>query len=279
MKKKNWMLLLISALLTGFTLTACGGSDDGEPQKPNEEQKEEEKEEEKEQQTGISDPNGSLEGSDYFIIQMDEISAKKIKSKTHAEFFPNAADGESPEEASKTRHLYVWENTYQAGTPQGPNSYGLVQGWISLVVNSVGWSGAGYSVPAFYKDDLLKLMQIAKEPEKYFLHISLKTKQTGKSHLLMLNFGSNNTGKVAVGSVAFEDAGVTYQPYANINPNGEWNELNIPITEFMRPAAGGLDYANKSDVETAGTNVFSFLSGGVAGTTLDFDAVFIYKKK
>jgi hypothetical protein len=47
----------------------------------------------------------------------------------------------------------------------------------------------------------------------------------------------------------------------------------------MKPAAGGLDYLNKSDIETKGTNVLSFLSGGVAGTTFDFDAVFIYKKK
>ena len=35
MKKKNLMLLFISALLMGFTFASCGGSDDdGEPKKP-----------------------------------------------------------------------------------------------------------------------------------------------------------------------------------------------------------------------------------------------------
>lgn len=282
MKKKNLMLLFISALLMGFTFASCGGSDDdGEPKKPDTETPggDDGNGGDDEDLSGIVDPSGSLEGSNYYVIQLDETCAKKIKGKVIAEFYANGVDGETEEEAAKTRHLYVWDNTYEAGTPQGPNCYGLVQGWTSLVVTNVGWSGAGYSVPAYCKDDLLKMMEIGKEPEKYFLHISVKTKQAGKSHLLLLNFGTGNTGKVAIGSVPFEDAGVTFQPYASITADGEWNELNIPITEFMKPAAGSLDYLNKSDIETAGTNVLSFLSGGVAGTTFDFDAVFIYKKK
>lgn len=286
MKKKNLMLLFISALLMGFTFASCGGDDDGAPEKPKTEEpgggggNEGEDPDPENPDTGdINDPSGSLSGSDYFVIQLDETCASKIKNKVVAEFYPDGVDGETPEEAAEKIHLYVWDNTYEAGTPSGPNCYGLVHGWTSLVVTSVGWSGAGYSVPAYRKDDLLKMQRIANEPEKYFLHISVKTKQTGKSHLLLLNYGTGNTGKVAIGSVPFMDGGATFEPYADITTDGEWNELNIPITEFMKPEAGGLDYLNKSDIETAGTNVLSFLSGGVAGTTFDFDAVFIYKKK
>lgn len=280
MKKKNLMLLFISTLLMGFTFAGCGGSDDdGEPKKPGTETPGGDDGDDDEDLSGIVDPSGSLEGSNYYVIQLDETCAKKIKNKVIAEFYPDGVDGETEEDAAKAIHLYVWDNTYEAGTPSGPNCYGLVHGWTSLVVTSVGWSGAGYSVPAYRKDDLLKMQKIAEEPEKYFLHISVKTKQAGKSHLLQLNYGTGNIGKVAIGSVPFEDAGTTFEPYADITADGEWNELNIPITEFMKPAAGGLDYLNKSDIESKGTNVLSFLSGSVAGTTFDFDAVFIYKKK
>lgn len=285
MKKKNLMLLFISALLMGFTFASCGGDDDGAPQKPDTEEPGggDEPTPDDPNIGDISDPNGSLDGSDYFVIQLDETCANKIKNKVVAEFYANGVDGETEEEAKKTRHLYVWENTYEAGSPSGPNCYGLIHGWTSLVVaNNKTWSGAGYNVPAYYANDLLKMKQIGEEPEKYYFHIAYKTKQTGKSHLLTLSYGDNNKGSVAIGSVPFVDgegaATVTYQPYGNITTDGEWNELNIPITEFMKPEAGGLDYLNTSEA-AAGTNVFSFLSGGVAGTTFDFDAVFIYKKK
>ena len=278
MKKKNLMLLFASALLMGFTFVGCGGSDDGEgPKKPDTETPDDTNDDE-DNTSDIVDPNGSLEGSDYFVIQLDETAAKKIKGKVIAEFYPNGVDGETEEEAKQTKHLYVWDNTYIAGTPSGPNCYGLVQGWTSLVVTNAGWSGAGYQVPAFCKDDLLKMKKIGTEPEKYFLHIAVKTKQAGRPHLLLLNYGDNNTGKVAIGG-DFTDGDKTFTSFANITTDGEWNEINIPISEFMKPAAGGLDYSNESNIQTAGTNVLSFLSGGTAGTTFDFDAVFIYKKK
>lgn len=281
MKKKNLMLLFISALLMGFTFASCGGSDDGEPKKPDTETPggDDDGDDDDDDQGSIVDPSGSLDGSDYFIIQLDETSAKKIKSKVIAEFYANGAEGETEEEAKTTRHLYIWDLTYEAGTPQGPNAYGLVQGWPSFVVTSLGWSGAGFSVPAFYKDDLLKMKKIATEPENYYLHIAMKSKQPNRSHLISLIFGNNNTGAVALGDISYVDAGKTYQPYGQFTANGEWHEFNIPITEFMKPAAGGLDYSNESDIAINGTNVFTFLSGAVTGTTFDFDAVFIYKKK
>lgn len=288
MKKKNLMLLFISALLMGFTFASCGGDDDGAPEKPKTEEpgggggNEGEDPDPENPDTGdINDPSGSLSGSDYFVIQLDETCASKIKNKVVAEFYPNGVDGESEEEAKKARHLYLWENTYEPGVPSGPNCYGLIQGWVSVVVaNGATWSGGGYTAPpAYYGDDLRKMSQIGQEPEKYFLHIAYKTKQTGKSHLLTLDYGGDsNKGSVAIGSVPFNDNGKIYEPYGTITTDGEWNELNIPITEFGKPAAGGLDYSNTANIDKI-ANVFSFLSGGVAGTTFDFDAVFIYKKK
>ena len=47
----------------------------------------------------------------------------------------------------------------------------------------------------------------------------------------------------------------------------EWNEYEISISDF------GIDYTT-----TSKGNYFSVLSGGVAGTTLDLDAIFYYKK-
>lgn len=237
----------------------------------------------------VTDPTGgdekinhvSLEGSDYFVIQMGEKEVAQIKSKMIASFAQNTGD------QSGSKNLYVWENTYAAGATQGKNFYGVTgEGWVSMTVTSVGWSGMGYScgwggakpTPAGKEaeqteamNDLNKLAAIMDAPDDYYFHIAMKSTDNA-SHMLYLNGANNTKGGVCIGSSTFNDNGATYPAYTDFTRNGDWGEIEIPMSYFTKQ---GLIYSTNN---TAGINVLSILSGGVSGTQLQFDACFIYKK-
>lgn len=237
----------------------------------------------------VTDPTGgdekinhvSLEGSDYFIIQLGEKEVAQIGGKMVASFAQNTAD------QTGSKNLYVWEKTYVAGATQGKNFYGVTgEGWVSLTVTSVGWSGLGYScgwgganpTPAGKETeqqeamaDLNKLAAIMDAPDDYYFHIAMKSTDNA-SHMLYLNGANNTKGGVCIGAAAFNDNGASYPAYADFTRNGDWGEIEIPMSYFTKQ---GLIYSTNN---TTGINVLSILSGGVSGTQLQFDACFIYKK-
>lgn len=200
----------------------------------------------------------SLEGTDYFVFQMGGQAAEQIKDRIVADFRPNDND----------KNLWVWESTYNAGETSGKNFYGEAEGWVSLQVTSVGWSGCAYACDDL--NELNKLAAIMDAPDDYYLHLAMKSTDNA-SHLLFLD-GTSGSGKVCIGSAAFVDNGTTYQPYANFTRNGDWGEIEIPMSYLT---GQGLVYGNNNP---KGLNVFGFLSGAQTGTMLQFDAAFIYKK-
>lgn len=200
----------------------------------------------------------SLEGTDYFVFQMGGQAAEQIADRIVADFRPNDND----------KNLWVWENTYNAGETSGKNFYGEAEGWVSLQVTSVGWSGCAYACDDL--NELNKLAAIMDAPGDYYLHLAMKSTDNA-SHLLFLD-GTSGSGKVCIGSAAFVDNNVTYQPYTNFTRNGDWGEIEIPMSYLTDQ---GLVYGNNNP---KGLNVFGFLSGGQTGTMLQFDAAFIYKK-
>ena len=200
----------------------------------------------------------SLQGTDYFVIQLGGQAAEQIADRIVADFRPD----------DDKKNLWVWESTYIAGETSGKNFYGEAEGWVSLTVTSVGWSGCAYACDDL--EALNKLAQIMDEPENYYLHLAMKSTDNA-SHLLFLN-GTTGAGKACIGSSAFVDGADTYQPKANFTRNGDWGEIEICMKDFTD---AGLVYGNNN---LKGQNVFGFLSGGVTGTMLQFDAAFIYKK-
>ena len=143
--------------------------------------------------------------------------------------------------------LYVWDNTYIGGTPSGMNSLGLTEGWFSFVVQNVGWSGCGFAGVAPGKD-----MSIL--DDDYYLHIAFKSN----------------------GDAAFPDNGSTIPVLENFPRDGKWYAYDIPMSVLKNFIVG--DVMFKDDPKAYKGNAVWFLSGGVAGTTLDFDQVFFYKK-
>ena len=200
----------------------------------------------------------SLQGSDYFVFQMDDITYEKIASKVVADFRHNGS----------TNFFYIWDNTYAANTTQGLNFYGEPEGWVSLDVLSVGWSGCAYHVMDL--ESLNKLSAIMVDPENYYFHIAMKSTDNA-SHLICLD-GTAGNARFCVGESAFVDVGNTYQPMAGLKRDGSWNEIEINMADLL---SQGLTYANNN---TNPLNVLYFLSGGLRGTNLQFDAAFIYKK-
>lgn len=200
----------------------------------------------------------SLQGSDYFIFQMDDITYEKIASKVVADFRPDEV----------ANFFYIWENTYAAGTTQGLNFYGEPEGWVSLDVMSVGWSGCGLRISDM--ELLNRMSAIMEEPENYYFHIAMRSTDNA-SHLLCLGC-TTGSARFCVGESAFVDGGTTYQPMAGLKRDGSWNEIEICMADLL---SQGLAYGSNN---TNALDVFWVLSGGVSGTNLQFDAAFIYKK-
>lgn len=206
--------------------------------------------------TERTDFSHSLTGSEYFPIILDNVTAAALGTKIALDLRPDEI----------TRFLYIWDNTFTAAESTGPNFYGEVEPWTSLIVSNIGWSGAGYFVAdAAYTDGLAK---ITATPADYTLHIGIKSKDNA-THVFGLE-GQSNV-RFAVGPTNFNDNGTIYEPIADFTRDGEWHEIEIPMTTLVEK---GLFYSTGMGTK----NVFLVLSGGVAGTTLDLDAVFIYKK-
>ena len=197
----------------------------------------------------------SLKGSEYVVITLDEYTAATLGSKIKANYGPDDV----------TRFLYVWEGTYNGGTCSGLNCYGEAAAWTSLVVTNVGWSGAGW----VNKEDTPAFVASTSELADWKFHVAYKG-PAGRAHLLILTW-NGSTYKFAIGDGQIEVDNILHTAIAPVSGAFEpnvWNEYEVSLEE------AGLDYTKAGQAD----NLVSVLSGGVAGTTLDVDAIFFYKK-
>jgi hypothetical protein len=199
----------------------------------------------------------SLTGTEYYPIILDGVTAEKLGTKIKADLRPDEI----------TKFLYIWDGTFTPETPSGPNCFGEVEAWTSLVVGTVGWSGAGFNCKDAAALD--KLVPLTANTDNYYLHIGIKSKSNA-TYVFGLEGQSN--ARFAVGSTDFNDNGTIYEPIADFPRDGEWQKIEIPLSTLKTK---GLLYSEGM----VDKNVFLFLAGGVTGTTIDLDAVFIYKKQ
>lgn len=198
----------------------------------------------------------SLMGSNYYLISVDDATVNNFigTAKIAGDYRPN----------NSTNNLYLW-NGFTAGTSSGNNFYGNNAAWLSLVVTGAGgWSGGGYNIAQ--GAELNKLKAVTDDTSgKYYLHLAIKSSTTN-SYEIGLASGSIDA-KIVLGTAAMDNIA----PYSNFTRDGNWQEVEIPISVFK---AKGLNYTTGM----AATNVFEFLAGGTAGVKLEMDAIFIYKK-
>lgn len=271
MKTKFLIWSFAAMLLSGMSFTSCSNDDptdsgteqngengeDTDDENANDENKDDDNNDET--SAGIT---LDTTGSDYYVFLLGDSQFESLGDKVVADFRP---EGDGTDDTQK--NLYIWGNTYTPGTCTGPNAFGDVEGWTSLVAGSIGWTGAGISIPTTFSSTLAKLKDINDEYEDYVLHVVLKTSQSSWAVSLGLDYGDANSGVVVIGNTSIDNIA----PYKDITHDGEWNLVTIPLSKFYET---GFTYSKEN---VTSSNVFHFLSGAVAGTTLDIDACFIYK--
>lgn len=199
--------------------------------------------------------------SKYYVIYLDDETKNA-----------NLADDQyvyiGPDDDA-ARHLWVWENTYSFNTTSGQNSFGVPGAYTSIKVGTVGWSGLGYA-----NDNPIDLSGITSE---YTFHFAIKS--TSKESLdFKLGDGSydeagaskNNPADIVLGSNAYEGK----DPVGNFERDGEWYNIDVPVS-YLEDNFGLALSKNKYFKG----NILSILAGGVAGTVVDYDAVFFYGPK
>lgn len=196
-----------------------------------------------------------VKGSKFWPVIMDVETLEANQSKMVASFQPNDVD----------QFLYIWENTYVAGNGDGFNSMGKAEGYTSLVVGTVGWSGAGFWLSE--GSGGMKACQalrdsIVANPDQYFLHMAIKSTDQASHTFFIMNTMDT---KFVLGTPF--DGGTAIENFAR---DGKWHHYDIPMTLFA-------DALVTADL-TAWANIFAMLSDGTPGVQLNLDAVYFYKK-
>lgn len=196
-----------------------------------------------------------LNGSNYYPIVMDAVTYETIKGRVVADLRVD----------DTTTWLWIWENTYVAGTSTGPNYFGEVEGWVALQVGTVGWSGAGFC--CYDAAKLSKLADVTANPADYVLHLAMKS-QDNATHEIVLYSDGGAEAKIAV-----DVTGAYGYPR-----DGEWYAIEVPMTVFTNNGllwTANLGAGANPTTQEGGHNVMAVLSG--ASGALNLDACFIYK--
>lgn len=156
--------------------------------------------------------------------------------------------------------LYIWENTYNAQSSTGVNSFGFNESYNHYTVGSVGWSGLGYASNKSGGKDLSMI------DDDYVFHIGFRGTSTDGhvSHKVIVGNSSFTVGNTSIeGSPIIGD----------FKRDGSWTYFDVPVT-VLKSLAGGELFDNAANYEG---NVVAILSGGSQGADLEFDNVFFYK--
>ena len=202
-----------------------------------------------------------LTGSDYYVFALDDVSYEKIANKVKSDFRMNGeygADGNIPAEVTSV--LEIWGQSFAGGQGGGPNCFGEVEGYISLVsAQGEGWGlGCGGLRQTHRTIDLTGVT-----PE-HTLAIAYKCPANNSSTGVTFTLYSTKQGSPEVAK--------------NVSGNtvGEWTLVEFPMSDFF---AAGLDWSSVADCQdgTYAWYTLGLLVNGI-GQGLDIDAVLVYKK-
>lgn len=170
-----------------------------------------------------------------------------------------------------TRFLYVWDNTFTGGDGSFPGvGYNNFQfdGYSSLNVGTVGWSGAGF----FISPD--PGVNTEHWNDNTMFHVAVRTASTAPSSVAFIIADGDNEGsspaKVALGE-SFNDGGNIY-PTIGPKLSDEWVGTAISFAD-LKKFYPSFNYVNAA----AWTgNIISILGGGVEGQNISLDAMYFY---
>ncbi len=199
-----------------------------------------------------------VKGSQIWPIVLDGVTYETCASKVVADFRIDDTNN----------FLYVWASgeTYSSGDGTGVNFFGNNEGYVSLtVVAPAGWSGCGFNVGAANISKMKELRDaIVASPDDFYLHLAMKATTTGNHQFYTF---AEKAASFAVGTATIEAGAVI----GDFTRDGAWHEFDVPMAQFAAALS-------KVDIKDAGCDIFSCLSGAQAGSQLNLDAVYFYKK-
>lgn len=212
----------------------------------------------KEGQGGGGTTTAEVKGSQIWPIVLDGVTYETCASKVVADFRIDDTNN----------FLYVWASgeTYSSGDGTGVNFFGNNEGYVSLtVVAPAGWSGCGFNVGAANISKMKELRDaIVASPDDFYLHLAMKATTTGNHQFYTF---AEKAASFAVGTATIEAGAVI----GDFTRDGAWHEFDVPMAQFAAALS-------KVDIKDAGCDIFSCLSGAQAGSQLNLDAVYFYKK-
>lgn len=192
----------------------------------------------------------------YYSISLDdETKEANLNDDQYIYIGPDEENG---------RNLWMWAG-FSFPTTSMANSFGVPGAYTSVMVTGDGgWSGLGYNVAAANPIDLSGITS------EYTFHIALSSESSEPIDFYLTD-GNGKEAHLVFGEDAFGEN----EPIANFERDGEWYNIDIPMTyledNFGLSFKGAENYADK--------NLLCLLGGGVAGTTINYDAVFFYGPK
>lgn len=205
-------------------------------------------------------------GDVFDVFQLDAASVSRLQAagKTVHEYTID----------NVTRNLWLWDGTFEADESAGifPGVDMHMDGYTAVKVTTVGWSGAGLTISEGSEIDLKHISDDTR------FHMGLRTTNAPASVAIIFGDGTNadtNTkwspAKFSVGSTAFNDNGAIYPLVGNFDAGGDWVAVDLSLAD-MKKLFPSFSYAPCN----FNGNIYSFLAGGVTGTNLCIDAVYLY---
>lgn len=203
-------------------------------------------------------------GNLYDVILLDNASIESLKTsgKTVQDLRTDDVN----------RFLYVWENTFVAGDGSYPGVDMQMDGYTSLDVSTIGWSGAGFNIANAAAD-------LKHFTDNTHFHCGLRSTNGIKNVALIIGdgyaFENKNDkwspAKISVGSEAFVDNGASYPLVGNFSADGEWVAVDITLGQLKKLWP---DFNYKA--VGFGGNILAVLGGGTAGKNICLDAAYFY---
>ena len=214
-------------------------------------------------------PYGLLDGSDYYIFQIDQSSFDELNNagKVTSDMRTNGAfEGEVliPEDA--TRVNYYWNPSAEvAEAPQsGVNSFGLAESWFSIAAASPtpvdGWGNicGGLGITTATDTEIGKLQNLT--PDHVFV-VVLKGKYTPTTSLQI--------------SMTPPAGGDNVTLFWFTNPTGEYNDGDWEVFTITYPELIYMGIDLSQPITTDFWYPWAYVANG-AGNRVDVDCVFFY---
>ena len=194
-------------------------------------------------------------GRDYVIIDAGTTSKSRIEAtgNVRADYSVGL----------NNNSLDIWWYSYTQNASSGINSIGVSDSYRDYTVASQGWSGLGYRNGASGKD--LSMLD-----GTYYLHFAIKGSDSSVHAAHQVGVGG---ALFTLGEIASDGAPVI----GDFKRDGSWYNFDIPFSVFSNQASPVFESAN-GGASAYKENAVYFRSGGTAGTQLQFDNVFFYRK-